>query len=96
MAGILTTRQFAEWRAYYAVEPWGDTRADLRELAGLAMGAGVDGVTLDWPYWTAPMTADEYRAESQAIQDTIDRIEREKGHHDHSGPHIDPAGRTNG
>ena len=23
-------RQFAEWRAYYQIEPWGEERADLR------------------------------------------------------------------
>ena len=24
------SRQFAEWQAYYQVEPWGEERADLR------------------------------------------------------------------
>jgi hypothetical protein len=26
----LTSRQFAEWQAFYAVDPFGDQRADLR------------------------------------------------------------------
>jgi len=26
----MTSRQFAEWQAYAAIEPWGEDRADLR------------------------------------------------------------------
>ena len=26
----MSAEEFAEWRAYYRLEPWGETRADLR------------------------------------------------------------------
>lgn len=30
MLARMSARQFAEWEAYYAQEPWGELRADLR------------------------------------------------------------------
>lgn len=30
MLAQMTSRQFAEWQAYYRLEPWGEERADLR------------------------------------------------------------------
>ena len=42
----MSAREFAEWRAYYRLEPWGETRADARAaqtgmwLAALAGSKG--------------------------------------------------------
>ncbi len=30
MLGEISSRQFAEWMAFYRLEPWGEERADLR------------------------------------------------------------------
>ena len=30
LLGAITSRQFAEWQAFYALDPFGDQRADLR------------------------------------------------------------------
>jgi hypothetical protein len=30
MLGEMTSAQFAEWAAYYQLEPWGEERADVR------------------------------------------------------------------
>lgn len=75
---LLTVRQFAQWKSYYDAEPWGERRADYRELASLAMAAGVPNVELDWPYWDDPITAEQYQAEVEAIQATIDQVEQRK------------------
>jgi hypothetical protein len=35
----MSSREFAEWMAYYALEPWGEERADLR--AGIVAAAAI-------------------------------------------------------
>ena len=53
---------FCRWEAYYELEPWGETRGDLRQLA-LAMNLlagrlprGTQIPSLIYPYW--PDTGD--------------------------------------
>ena len=43
MQGEISSREFAEWMAYYRLEPYGEERADLRNARLLAMLATVNG-----------------------------------------------------
>ncbi len=43
MQGEITSREFAEWLAYYRLEPFGEERADLRSARLMALLAQING-----------------------------------------------------
>lgn len=50
LVNALTAEQLLEWWDVYQAEPWGETRADMRAAAGLALYAGSKDLTMIWPY----------------------------------------------
>ncbi len=43
MQGEISSREFAEWLAYYRLEPFGEERADLRNARLMALLAQING-----------------------------------------------------
>lgn len=85
MLDHLTAAEIFEWWTLYKDEPWGEHRADVRTIAGLAAGVGSRDVRLIWPYWEDPLTPDELQAEIDALEDAErearNRVHRRQNQH---------------
>lgn len=68
----LTASELLSWWVYYQDEPWGDERADLREMAVLGVSNGVDGFRLPWPYAEIEPDADELLSEYRRLKEVDD------------------------
>lgn len=66
----LTASQLVDWWVLSQIEPWGETRADQREAASLAVEAGMEDWTLSYPYYYKE-TAEEVLAEFEEIKRRI-------------------------
>lgn len=68
LLGQITSRQLAEWRAYYALDPWGDWREDRRTALLGALIAGANGKKLDLDDLMLydPMAAQRRKAKEKA------------------------------
>ena len=42
MESRLTAREFAEWMAFYQIDPWGEQRADMRSAQLVSMLANIN------------------------------------------------------
>lgn len=64
----ITSKQLAEWRAYYALDPWGDWREDRRTALLGAIVAGANGkkLELDDLMLYDPMAAQRRKAKEKA------------------------------
>ena len=72
------SRQYAEWRAYYEVEPWGEERADLRSaiiactIANVHRGKGKAFEPGDFmPEFDKPAKKQQTAAEMAAVMTTF-------------------------
>jgi hypothetical protein len=63
------------WRAWYGIEPWGESRADLRQTVAIAytlspyLQGGAELPQLVWPYYDTEddlPTVEELRAAAEA------------------------------
>lgn len=50
----MSSKEFAEWMAYYLVEPFGEERADLRQAMTTSGIANLLQVQAKQPKWTKP------------------------------------------
>jgi len=68
----MTAREFAEWEAFYAIDPFGDQRADLR--------AGIVAATVS-NRWRGrnedPKAPSDFMPFKQDVQQTPDEIQRQ-------------------
>jgi hypothetical protein len=87
----LNAEQLNDWARYYACEPWGEERADMRAAAGLAVQAGADGFTMFWPYEDSIDLAD-VRSQAAALEAEIARIQKRGD----SGENQHPTGCADG
>lgn len=76
--------EFAEWMAYYRVEPFGEERADLRNgalistIAAMFTGTQVDPADfILTPAETAP-EPDDPRAETRRVLEALGAVPRKK------------------
>lgn len=65
----LTAAELLSWWTYYQNEPWGEERADLREMAVIGMTHGSDEFRLPWPYAEPEPDADELLDEFERLKD---------------------------
>ena len=64
----LTAGQLWDWFIYYAEEPFGDTRDDLRQIAALGVQLGIDDMRLTWPYREELPSRDELKEEIEQLE----------------------------
>jgi hypothetical protein len=79
--GVLTESQFRGWLEYYDLEPWGEQRADWRQLAYQARWAAMffgggnheppGGV---WPYFHAEVSIDELARSAEATEAMLEPL----------------------
>lgn len=50
----MSSREFAEWMAYYGIEPFGEERADLRQAYTTAAVTNLHMAQTKNPKWTTP------------------------------------------
>ena len=66
-----------DWWHEYQARPWGEERADARELASTGINTGTEGWTMEWPYWN-PETPESVRAEFEDIAQQMEAQEHER------------------
>lgn len=79
---VLTERQFTGWQDYYEAEPWGEERADWRQLANQMIwskiigGGDAEAPSPVWPYFAAGIDPAELLS---AIEATDANLEPKPG-----------------
>jgi hypothetical protein len=66
--GQMSALEFAEWMAYYSLEPFGERRADYRSAQIVQMIANVNR-TRGEPYPLSDFLPDEIAAEAEELED---------------------------
>lgn len=75
----MSSRELAEWQAYWQIEPWGESRADLRSgiVASVMANVHRDAKTRRQPYTPRDFMPrlDEAPREPQTWQDMLKQVE---------------------
>jgi hypothetical protein len=71
----LSASQIDGWRRYWAAEPWGDVRADMRQEAYAQRHLhAIEGVSGLWPHWQPEETQEEIMAKLRRLK--AEQLER--------------------